>query len=75
MIFHVADLSPVHFNKATGTYGPKNKFPGFGFDSGPNIQPCENDNLHTKGVSFFQVSIFARGKRWSDVSLILVDFS
>ena len=28
-------------NKATdGTYGSKYWFPGFGFDSGPNLQPC-----------------------------------
>ncbi len=28
-------------NKATdGTYGSKYCFPGFGFDSGPNLQPC-----------------------------------
>ena len=30
-------------NKATdGTYGSKYRFPGFGFDSGPNLQPCRN---------------------------------
>ena len=29
-------------NKATdGTYGSKYWFPGFGFDSGPNLQPCK----------------------------------
>ncbi len=38
----VADLSIYIFgNKATdGTYGSIYWFPGFGFDSGPNLQPC-----------------------------------
>ena len=39
----VADLSPIHFGKQSathGTYGSKYWFPGFGFDSGPNLQLC-----------------------------------
>ncbi len=41
----VADLSPKNIfgNKATdGTYESKYWFPGFGFDSGPNLQPWES---------------------------------
>ena len=38
----VADLSPIHVRKQSstdGTYGSKYWFPGFGFDSEPNLQP------------------------------------
>ncbi len=36
-------------NKATdGTYGSKYWFPGFGFDSGPNLQPCLLANFFSK---------------------------
>ena len=41
--FDVADLSPIHFRKQAaidGTYVSKYLVkPGFGFDSGPNLQP------------------------------------
>ena len=38
----VADLSPIHFRKHSHRWyqaGSKYWFPGFGFDSGPNLQP------------------------------------
>ena len=38
----VADLSPIHLRKQAatdGTYRSKYWFPGFGFDSRPNLQP------------------------------------
>ena len=39
-------------NKATdGTYGSKYWFPGFGFDSGPNLQPCSSE-LKNKTKSY-----------------------
>ena len=42
LTYKVADLSPIHVRKQAatdGTYGSKYWFPGFGFDSGPNLQP------------------------------------
>ena len=36
----VADLSPIDFRKQAATDGSKYWLkPGFGFDSGPNLQP------------------------------------
>ena len=40
---------------ANGTYGSKYWFPGFGFDSGPNLQPCqrfERYKLNIKVVKY-----------------------
>ena len=37
--FQGLQICPLYIfgNKATGTYGSKCWFPGFGFDSGPNL--------------------------------------
>ena len=44
-------------NKATdGTYGSKYWFPGFGFDSGPNLQPCMV--IRGPGSVFLQIGMF-----------------
>ena len=43
MISTRLQICPLYIfgNKATdGTYGSKYCFPGFGFDLGPNLQPC-----------------------------------
>ena len=46
-----------HFRKQSaidGTYGSKYWFPGFGFDSGPNLQPCKTEAFECWGTTSYK---------------------